>query len=79
MKSFITLNVLGLSVAVLLLTPSNAWAYIDPGTGSYLFQLVAAGFLAGAYTMRRYWDNIKQAVRRSFGRRGPGDTPNDGQ
>ena len=43
---------LGLAV---LLTPSYAWAYVDPGTGSYLFQLAAAGLLAGVYTMRGYW------------------------
>ena len=44
---------------MLLLSPSDAWAYIDPGTGSYLFQLVIAGGLAGMYTLRRYWHNVR--------------------
>jgi hypothetical protein len=56
---------IGFAAAVLLLTPADAWAYIDPGTGSYLFQLIIAGGLAGIYTLRRYWYN----VRTWFGRR----------
>jgi hypothetical protein len=48
-----------LCTCILLLSPSDAWAYIDPGTGSYLFQLVIAGGLASIYTLRRYWHNVR--------------------
>jgi len=48
-----------LVVGLLALTPTQAFAYVDPGTGSYLFQLAAAGFLAGMFTLRRYWDAVK--------------------
>ena len=58
-------TLISLATAVLLLSPADAWAYIDPGTGSYLFQLIIAGGLAGVYTLRRYWYN----VRSWFGRR----------
>ena len=51
--------VLVLCAIVLLALPSTAWAYIDPGTGSYLFQMVIAGGLAAAYTMRGYWSTIR--------------------
>ena len=51
---------LGLGV---LLTPTDAWAYVDPGTGSYLFQLAAAGLLAGIYTMRSYWRALAATFR----------------
>ena len=38
-----------LCLGFVLTTPWEALAYIDPGTGSYLFQLAAAGLLvAGA-------------------------------
>lgn len=50
---------LTIAVGLLLTTPADAWAYVDPGTGSYLFQLAAAGFLAGMFTLRRYWDAVK--------------------
>ena len=50
----------------MILNPSYAWAYIDPGTGSYLFQLMAAGLLAGVYTMRGYWHTVTRALRGRF-------------
>ena len=48
-----------LTLGLVTTTPTDAWAYVDPGTGSYLFQLAAAGFLAGMFTLRRYWDAVK--------------------
>lgn len=53
-----------LVLGFLATTPTDAWAYVDPGTGSFLFQLAAAGFFAGLFTLRRYWD----AVKARFGR-----------
>jgi hypothetical protein len=57
-----------LALGVLVVTPADAWAYIDPGTGSYLFQLAAAGLLAGVYTMRRYWYALTSVWRRPLNR-----------
>jgi hypothetical protein len=48
-----------LALGLLATTPANAWAYVDPGTGSYLFQLGAAGFFAGMFTLRRCWQTVK--------------------
>jgi hypothetical protein len=56
-----------LAIAIVLVCPAYAWAYVDPGTGSYLFQVLIAGGLAGIYTLRRYWDAFKTAVQ---GKRG---------
>ncbi len=52
----------------LLLLPSLAHAYIDPGTGSYLLQLLLAGGLGALYTIKTYWSSIK-AYFSSFGRK----------
>lgn len=38
------------------------YAYIDPGTGSYLFQFVIAGLLGGTYFMRGYIVKIKDKL-----------------
>ena len=57
------LGFIALAFGMLSVTPSDAWAYIDPGTGSYLFQLAAAGLLAGVYTMRHYWYAFTSALR----------------
>jgi hypothetical protein len=53
-----------LALGFVVSTPADAWAYVDPGTGSYLFQLAAAGFLAGMFTLRRYWDVVKSRFGR---------------
>ena len=52
-----------LALGFVAVTASDAWAYIDPGTGSYLFQVAAAGLLAGVYTMRRYWALLTSGLR----------------
>jgi hypothetical protein len=57
-------HVILLTLGLVLTVPCAAHAYVDPGTGSYLFQLAAAGLLAGMFTVRRYWDLVKSAFRR---------------
>lgn len=39
-----------------LVSPSIAWAYLDPISGSIILQILAAGFLAAAATFRRSRD-----------------------
>jgi hypothetical protein len=65
-------------LTLLLMTPVDALAYVDPGTGSYVFQLVIAGGLAAIYTVRRYWQSLMTAVRalaRGARQPGPPDAP----
>jgi hypothetical protein len=56
-----TLGALGL--AMLAVVPAPAWAYVDPGTGSYFFQIAAAGLLAAVYTCRSYWQALTTTLR----------------
>jgi hypothetical protein len=39
-------------------------AYLDPGSGSYLIQLLVAGALGAALVIRMQWDRIKNIFRR---------------
>lgn len=58
-----------------LCVPATAWAYLDPGTGSYLFQLAVAGLFAGMMTIKLYYERIKNWIR---ARRAPSaPTPDD--
>jgi len=41
-----------------------AHAYIDPGTGSYLIQIIAAAVLASIFVIKSFWKNIKEGVLR---------------
>ena len=38
--------------------------YLDPGSGSYLIQLLIAGALGAALVVRMQWDRIKSLFRR---------------
>ena len=42
----------------LAVTPPAAQAYLDPGTGSYVIQLLAGGLLAVGYTFRNFIANL---------------------
>ena len=50
-------------IAVLAMT-SAAHAYIDPGAGSFVLQMMLAGALAVGATVKVFWFRIKQGVRR---------------
>ena len=56
-----------IAILLLLLAPSPAWAYIDPGAGSYFFQILLASGLAGVYTLRRYWHQVRSWFSRRKG------------
>lgn len=41
-------------------------AYIDPGSGSYLLQLILAALLAFAFTIKSFWLGIVAKARSVF-------------
>ena len=41
------------------LFPPSAYAYLDPGTGSYIFQLLIAGIVGLAFVIKVYWNKIR--------------------
>ncbi len=51
--------------ALLLLDQPPAQAYLDPGTGSYLFQAVIAVALSGLVALKLFWKNLVRWVKRS--------------
>jgi hypothetical protein len=42
-------------IATFQLLPCNAWAYIDPGSGSLLLQVVIGGILGTMFTVRTFF------------------------
>jgi hypothetical protein len=48
--------------ALLAITPVEARAYADPGTGAFLYQAAYAAFLGGTFYFRKFLDRL-------FGRR----------
>jgi hypothetical protein len=48
--------------------PSFAHAYLDPGTGSYIFQLIMAGIVGLLFALKIYWKRIKSFFTGLFSR-----------
>jgi len=44
---------------LLFVLADEAYAYIDPGSGSYILQLLIAGLLGAAFAVKIYWKRIK--------------------
>jgi hypothetical protein len=44
----------------------NAYAYIDPGTGSYIFQIVIASLVGAAFTLKLFWKRFRLFVSNTF-------------
>jgi hypothetical protein len=45
-------------------TPPVLFAYLDPGTGSYVLQLALAGMLGASYAVKHFWARIKSFFSR---------------
>lgn len=52
----ILLSLFGLS---LFLFPHPVFAYVDPGTGSYVVQLILAFVFGGLFGIKMYWKKVK--------------------
>ena len=42
-----------------LIFPTQVHAYLDPGTGSYLLQIMTAALFGGAFLVKTWWKDIK--------------------
>ncbi len=49
------------TVALLLLIVTDVQAYLDPGTGSMLLQVILGGIAAVGVALKLYWHRLKAA------------------
>ncbi|MFQ5953484.1 MAG: hypothetical protein ACE5JZ_00295 [Kiloniellales bacterium] len=59
------------------LMPSEAWAYLDPGTGGMLLQLLLGGVAGALVVIKLYWSRLREVTARIM--RGHQDKPEDGR
>jgi len=60
-------NTIYFSITMLFLVLSQrAFAYLDPGTGSFLFQMIAATVLGGLFAIKIFWKKIKFFFKNLF-------------
>ena len=41
-------------------------AYLDPGSGSFLLQILLAALLGGLFVLRSYWGKLKSFITNLF-------------
>jgi energy-coupling factor transporter transmembrane protein EcfT len=59
-----------IGVLSLLLFTDAAQAYIDPGTGSMIFQVLIGAVFGAGIAIKVFWSQIKSLWSRLFGKRG---------
>lgn len=47
-----------LCISLLLVSPSRAYGYADPGTGAFVYQAAYAAFLGGVFYFRKILDRF---------------------
>ena len=47
---------------------NNVYAYVDPGTGSYIFQVLIGFLVAGIFLIKTFFQSIKSFIFRIFGK-----------
>jgi len=66
-------RIIVLLTLLLLALPSVAHAYLDPGTGSYVVQLLIGGLLGGLFALGMFWRRVLASIKRLFKRGGSGE------
>lgn len=51
---------------LVILFPKPVYAYLDPGTGSYLFQILIAGVLGSLFFVKSIFRRVKGFLKRIF-------------
>ncbi len=52
----------GLAIILLVLVAEPAFAYLDPGTGSMLLQVILGGIAAVGVAIKLFWYKIRVAI-----------------
>lgn len=60
-----------------LMVPVFAFAYLDPGTGSFIIHVIVGGIVGVSYAIRIFWRNIKNAAYYVIGRHRKDNQEND--
>jgi hypothetical protein len=56
------LRVIAASIAFIGLSTGNAYAYLDPGTGSILLQAIIATVASSLFVIKMYWYKFRNLL-----------------
>ena len=54
------------ALVVYCIFPQNSYAYLDPGTGSYILQMIIAAVLIAPCAIKLFWKKIKRFFQKIF-------------
>ena len=63
---FINIKEILLTSVIYFLMHTNAYAYLDPGTGSTILAAIAAALAAGTAPTSHYWKKVKNLYIKIF-------------
>jgi hypothetical protein len=61
--------ILFVGLFMVLFAASPAYAYLDPGTGSMMVQVLLAAVAAAGVSISIFWDRLRTFFHRVFGRK----------
>jgi hypothetical protein len=66
-KTMTKVEVLSLTIFWCFIPMDSAHAYLDPGSGSMLLQLLLGGVAGLAVVFKLYWAQLKDGIHKVFG------------
>lgn len=69
--------VLVILVGFQLLFPRQSYAYLDPGTGSFIIQMLIATLAAGLFMLKVYFKKVKDFFKKFFAKGGKDEHPQE--
>jgi Na+/proline symporter len=60
-KHIVTISLLTVLLKFVLASP--AYAYLDPGSGSFILQMIVAGIMSSLFVLKIYWKKMKSFFR----------------
>ncbi len=58
------ISILAILIVTFLLFPKSTYAYLDPGSGSYIVQILIASLAGIGFFVKTYWNQIKSIFSR---------------
>ena len=62
------INRLKIATVLFLWVTAGCFGYIDPGTGSYVIQVILAAVVGLSFGLKLFWRNIKGFFKKQFHR-----------
>jgi len=70
MKNLKISNIVIVFLILFVLFKKNTYAYLDPGTGSFILQMLAAGALGTLFAIKTFWRQIINFLTKILSRKG---------